>query len=164
MKVLYLLRHAKSDWGNAALPDAARPLNARGLRAAPLIGEALRERKVLPNAIICSPAERAQQTAALVKAAAGLTAEVKYDERIYGADVARLLRVVEETDEAVGSLLLVGHNPGITEFCHYLTGETRRFPTAALACLNLNMAAWREAHESCGNLNWMITPKDLQKV
>ncbi len=161
MKVLYLLRHAKSDWGNAALPDAARPLNARGLRAAPLIGAALRERQPQPDAIICSPAERARQTAALIKVAAGLALAIEYDERIYEADVARLLRVVEETDAAIGSLLLVGHNPGMTEFCHFLTGEARRFPTAALACFNLNIAAWREAHEGCGTLGWMITPKDL---
>jgi phosphohistidine phosphatase len=133
VKRLLLLRHAKSSWDNPARADFERPLNERGRRAAPLVGRFMREQQLRPDLILCSPAERARQTAALVAEAAGLDAPLRYDERIYEATAARLVEVVTQTEETAGELLLVGHNPGMEELLELLTGEARRMPSAALA-------------------------------
>jgi phosphohistidine phosphatase len=147
MKRLLLLRHAKSSWGDSRLADFERPLNERGLRAAPLMGRYMRERKIRPDLIICSPAERARQTAALLAEAAGLSAPLRYDERIYEATAARLAEVISQADERAGGLLL---------------GETRRMPTAALACVQLDADKWAKLAPHSGRLEWHVKPKELE--
>src|ERR1043165_3720669 len=104
MKRLLLMRHAKSSWGEASLADFARPLNARGPKAGPLVGLFMRGQKLRPELILSSPAERARQTATLVAEAARLDAPLRYDERIYEATPARLAEVVSQVEEGVGEL------------------------------------------------------------
>lgn len=163
MKTLLLLRHAKSSWKVADQPDFERPLNGRGERAAPLMGRHLRRQKVEPDLILCSPAERARQTAALFAEAAKLAAELRYDERIYEASALRLLEVVTQADEAADTVLLVGHNPGLEELILLLTGETRLMPTAALAKIDLAADKWSKVKEQTGRLDWVVKPKDLEE-
>ncbi|HEX7996932.1 MAG TPA: histidine phosphatase family protein [Pyrinomonadaceae bacterium] len=163
MKTLFLLRHAKSSWQDASLPDFERPLNERGRRAAPLIGKFMRRQKLQPELILCSPAERARQTVALVRETAALKAELRYDERIYEATVARLRTVVSQIDEKAASALLVGHNPGMEELLQFLTNEIRRMPTAALAHITLNIERWADVKEQSGELVRLIRPKELAR-
>lgn len=163
MKTLYLLRHAKSSWDDAALRDFERPLNKRGRRAAPLVGEYMRGQNIRPDLVVSSPAERAKQTTALVAEAAGLPAAgVRYDERIYDADVPRLLEVVSRLDAAAQEAMLVGHNPGFEDLLRHLTGEDVRMPTAALACVRLDLDEWGEVGEGAGRLEWLVKPKELE--
>ena len=161
MKTLYLLRHAKSSWKDPGVEDFDRPLNGRGREAAPLVGELIRKRKLRVDLIISSPAARARQTAALVRESAGLSADLLFDERIYEADVARLLEVVTQAAESADALLLVGHNPGMEELLTFLTGEGRSMPTAALACVPLDVEKWAKVRESAGRLEWFVRPKEL---
>src|SRR5687767_5425472 len=133
MKALYLLRHAKSSWKEPGLQDFDRPLNNRGREAAPLVGRLIRKGKLRIDLLLSSPAVRARQTAALVREAAGLTAELLYDERIYEADADALLEVVRQAADSADALMLVGHNPGMEELLKLLTGEEEQMPTAALA-------------------------------
>jgi phosphohistidine phosphatase len=162
MKTLFLLRHAKSSWDDAGLRDFDRPLNERGLEAAPLIGKAMRRRKLQPDLIISSPAVRAKETTGLVHEAAGLKAVVRYDERIYEASTRRLLEIVSLIDDSVGSAMMVGHNPGFEELVAVLTGEAKRMPTAALASIELNIESWSEISMDVGKLKWLLKPKDLK--
>jgi phosphohistidine phosphatase len=161
MKTLLLLRHAKSSWKEAGLRDFDRPLNKRGLKAAPLIGRFMRRKKIEPDLVLSSPAERARQTASLVVEHGRLPAETRYDERIYEADVARLLEVVSEIGDAVEEVLLVGHNPGLEELLSRLTGANERMPTAALACIELNAEEWSKLRGAGGRLAWLVKPKEL---
>lgn len=161
MKRLLLLRHAKSSWGDPGLADFDRPLNERGLRAAPLMGRLMRQRRVQPDLIISSPAERARRTAVLVAEAAGFAAPLRFDERIYEATAARLVEVVSQAEEGAGELLLVGHNPGMEELLELLTGEARRMPTAALARIQLDIEKWGKLRERTGRLEWHVKPKEL---
>lgn len=163
MKTLFLLRHAKSNWKDASLPDFERPLNERGQQSAPLMGKFMRRQKLRPDLILCSPAERARQTVALVIEAASFKAEMRYDERIYAASVARLLTVVSQIDESAGKVLLVGHNPGLEELVESLTGEVRHMPTASLAHITLNIEHWADACERSGELVRLIKPKELAR-
>jgi phosphohistidine phosphatase len=163
MKKLLLLRHAKSSWADASLPDFERPLNERGMRAAPLIGKFMRAEKIRPDMVICSPAKRARETIALVLEAAAIETELRYDERIYEATVSRLFEVISQIEDDKREVLLVGHNPGFENLLESLTGQTERMPTAALARIALNSDNWDEAAAKGGRLERLVKAKELAK-
>lgn len=162
MKTLLLLRHAKSSWKDASVRDFDRPLNQRGLKAAPSIGSLIRKRKLQPDLVLSSPAERARQTTQLVLEAAGLKTELRHDERIYEAGVARLLEIVSQIDDEANLVMLVGHNPGFEELLAALTGESLIVPTAALACIELDIEKWNKVRAGTGRLEWLVKPKELK--
>lgn len=161
MKTLLLLRHAKSSWKEPGLRDFERPLNGRGREAAPLMGRFMAGKKLRPDLIVCSPAERARQTASLLTQAAGLDSPLRYDERIYEATADQLLEVVSQVDESCELAMLVGHNPGMEELIHALTGESAGMPTAALAHLTLDIDKWEKARPRCGRLDWATKPREV---
>ncbi|MDQ2855434.1 MAG: histidine phosphatase family protein [Acidobacteriota bacterium] len=162
MKTLLVLRHAKSSWKESGLVDFERPLNARGKRASDLIGRFLRKKKPFPDLVLCSTATRARETVRLVLEAARLVVEVRYDQRLYLASADRLTEIVCEIEEDRGSVLLVGHNPGMEELIPRLTGETVSMPTAALAKIELDVDGWSVLSvEKRGRLDWLVKPKDL---
>lgn len=162
MKKLLLLRHAKSNRDGSDAADFDRPLSDRGIKAAAIVGRYLGAKKFQPDLVLSSPAERARQTAMLFMKAAGITAELRFDERIYEAHASRLLSVVKQIDEDVNIALLVGHNPGFEDLLSALTGVVHHMPTAALAYLTMEIEKWNDAQDGCATLKWMITPKDLE--
>lgn len=162
MKTLFILRHAKSSWNNADLSDFERPLNERGLETAPFMGEIFKENQFKPELILSSPARRAEQTANLIKDAARINGEIKFDERIYEASPSRLLEVIAEQSEKIESLMLVGHNPGLEGLIKVLTGEIQPMPTAALAVIDLKIESWKEINNSTGSLRTLIRPKEVK--
>lgn len=145
MRTLLILRHAKSDQGNPSLDDHERPLNARGVRDAPRMGDLLRDAALVPDVIITSDAVRAHTTALAVAEAAGYSREVVVDPRLYLAspdDVFAVLSSVPDPDARV--VLVVGHNPGLEGVVAALTGERHDLPTAALVQLALTIESWEE--------------------
>lgn len=160
MKTLYILRHAKSSWDDHLLSDFERPLNERGLRTAPFIGDLMKERGMVPDVIVSSPALRAKQTAELVREAGGFEPEISFNESIYEASVGTLVSVIAELDNNIDSTLLVGHNPGAEGLIYFLTGKIAPMPTAALALIELGIASWSELANGCGTLAQVIRPKD----
>jgi phosphohistidine phosphatase len=161
MKTLYLLRHAKSSWDDPGLKDFDRPLNKRGLKAAPKIGAYMLKEKIRPGIILSSPALRAKQTTTMACERAGLSSLINFDERIYEASVQRLFEIVTGFADEIDTAMMVGHNPGFEELLSALTGESQRMPTAALARINLKIEKWSELTGGCGNLKWVIRAKDL---
>lgn len=145
------------------MSDFERPLNERGKKTAPFMGELMAEKGLEPYVILSSPAKRAKATAQLVKKAAKFDAEIRYEDRIYEASPRALSEVVSETDDAYRSIMLVGHNPGIEGFIRYLTGKLEPMPTAALAVIDLNIAGWNLINEGCGELKKIFRPKDEMK-
>ncbi len=162
MKTLYILRHAKSSWDDAALSDFERPLNERGLGAAPLVGGVMKKNRFAPELILSSPARRAEQTAALIKQSAGIGGAIQFDERIYEASLARLLEVIAEQNEKIQSLMLVGHNPGLEGLVKFLTGEFEPMPTAALAVVDLDAKKWSAIKSTKCSLRNLIRPKEIR--
>lgn len=160
MKTLYILRHAKSSWDDHSLSDFERPLNGRGLRAAPFIGSMMKEHGFKPDAIVSSPAKRAEQTAELVRDGAGLDKEIEFNERIYEATVGTLIAVISATIEERTSLLFVGHNPSIEGLVYYLTGEIAPMPTAALAVIKLDIDNWTAISAGRGTLIRVFRPRE----
>ena len=161
MKTLLLLRHAKSSWADPGQPDFERPLNERGRASAPVMGRFLAQRMLKPEVVVCSPAERARETAALALETAELSPPVRYDARIYEASATRLLEVVREIAEPAATAMLVGHNPGMEELITLLTGERERMQTAALACILFDLATWAAVSTEAGRLAWLVRPKEI---
>lgn len=162
MKTLLILRHAKSDWDDPALADHDRPLNARGKRDAPRMGEVLRREGLAPEAILCSSAKRARKTAELVSEAAGLEGEPQLLDELYAAAPSAYLKACAGLGEDIDTAMVVGHNPGLEELLEMLTGELLPLPTAALAQVELPIANWAELRKRVrGRLVNLWRPKEL---
>lgn len=161
MKTLYLLRHAKSSWKEAALSDFERPLKGRGRDAAEQMGEFLASKKVSISTLISSPSVRTRETVEILLQHARLAVEPLFDQRIYEASLATLAQVVSEIPADKESAMLVGHNPGMEELLAFLTRETKHMPTCALARISLDGVSWKEIDRGAGKLEWFVTPKDL---
>ena len=159
MRVLYLLRHAKSSWNDASLSDFERPLKQRGRDAAEQMGVFLASKKANVSALIVSPAVRTRQTIDILLRNAPLGVEPQFDQRIYEASLSTLVGVVSEIGDDKQSAMLVGHNPGMEEMLAFLTHETRHMPTGALARITLDCASWKEAGRGTGKLDWFIPPR-----
>ena len=162
MKTLLLLRHAKSSWDDLSLKDFDRPLNKRGLKAAPRVGAHMQKEKLRPDLVLSSPALRAKQTTTMVCEAGGFASLANFDERIYEASAQRLFEIVAGIDDRIGMAMLVGHNPGFEELLAALTSESQAMPTAALACIELKVEKWSDLALDCGKLKWLVRAKDLK--
>jgi phosphohistidine phosphatase len=170
MKTLTLLRHAKSSWHSGAESDFDRPLSKRGHKAARTIGRELKAQGLTFDSVIASPAARVVETVSGVSEGYGRAIEPAFDERIYMASVATLLSVVRETDDAVGRLLVIGHNPGLEALAMLLTRDdgnglrremAAKYPTATVAEIALPIDHWRDAAAGRGELARFIRPRDL---
>jgi len=162
MRTLYLLRHAKSSWEDESLGDFERPLNERGNKAADTIGQFVAQESLKPELILSSPALRARQTTEIVLRVSRLQVELRFDVRIYEASLDTLLLILADI-EPKKSVLMVGHNPGFEELLHFLSGEVRSVPTAALAKLDFESSDWKSLGRNEARLEWMVTPKGLKQ-
>jgi phosphohistidine phosphatase len=144
MKTLYLVRHAKSSWKQASLPDRERPLNKRGLRNAPEMGLRLKQKDAQVERIISSPAARAIATARLIASEINYPLEqIKQDERLYFTSFTALLELIRQLPASVSGLMLVGHNPDMTALLHLLcrsaiANDIADMPTCAIATLQFD--------------------------
>ena len=164
MKTLFILRHAKSSWDDPDLADYDRPLNDRGRKAAPFMGDVMQRNGFVPDVILSSSAARARETAMLVKAEAASNAEIEYEDRIYEASPQTLLQVSSAIDNVHESAMIVGHNPGIEGFIRFLTGKLESMPTAALAVVDLDISKWEQIDAESGRLRKIFRPKDEMKT
>lgn len=168
MKILTLLRHAKSGWDDPIKRDFDRPLNPRGRRAARTVGREMRSLGLAFDRIVASPARRVVETIEEVAHNFGALAP-DYDERIYLASLATLVELVRETPEKVERLLLVGHNPGLEELALFLAGRDGplrseveiKYPTGTLAEIELPAAHWADVVEGEGKIARFVRPRDL---
>jgi len=161
MKRLYILRHAKSSWDDPGLTDFDRPLNDRGKKTAPLMGKVMRERGYIPETIIASPAKRAAKTAKLAAKGGDLKAEIEFDRRIYEAGTRTLTKVISEIKNGAGTAMIVGHNYGMEDLVHDLTGQPEPMPTAALAVIDLEIDKWKDVGPGKGKLVEVLRPKEV---
>lgn len=171
MKTLGLFRHAKSDWHDPRARDFDRPLNPRGEKGAGLVGRHIFDHDVKWDKVIASPAVRVAESIELAAKATGRPIAVNWDRRIYLASSATLLDLLREQKDDPGSVLMVGHNPGLEDVIFDLvpddgTSPLRnvvelKFPTASFAVLELDIEHWNELKDRCGKLVHLIRPRDL---
>lgn len=137
MKTLYLARHAKSFWGDQSQPDFDRPLNKRGKRDAPFMGEALRDKKVKPDLIICSPAKRTKKTAIEIADKIGYAGKkILFDENLYEASSNTILGLIKKIDDKFNSVMIFAHNPGLTLLNNHISDQyLDNIPTCGIVAL-----------------------------
>jgi phosphohistidine phosphatase len=162
VKTLLVMRHAKSDWGEADFPDHERPLAPRGIKAARRMGRLLHETGAAPELVVSSTAVRALTTAELAAKAGGWDCAIITEVALYASDPDRVLEVVARVDSGVRRLLIAGHEPTSSELVRRLTGGVVRMPTAAVACLDLADGGWAELGPGRCTLRWLVTPKMLE--
>jgi phosphohistidine phosphatase len=145
MKTLFLVRHAKSSWDDPSLADHERPLNDRGKRDAPKMGERLAKRGVTADLILSSSAVRALTTARIIAEKIGYDPKsIVADRRIYGAQVSTLLYLIQELDDEHERVMLFGHNPELTELAHRFSGDIEDMPTCAVVELTFDTPRWAD--------------------
>ena len=171
---LLLLRHAKSDWSDAARGDEDRPLTARGRKAAAAMGAYMCEHRYVPGRVLCSTARRTRETLEWLLPALGANPSVAYDESLYLAEWPRLLREIQAAPDAASPVLVIGHNPGLQELAVALVREPdekserarvkklkEKFPTGALAVIDFDVKAWSDVAPGIGRLCEYVRPKEL---
>ena len=164
MRHLLLLRHAKAVPAEQALADIARPLAERGERDVQRIAERLRQCQSPPDLILASPAARTLQTAQLLAAVFDLPhSSIAVDPRLYLAVPDTLLEVIGAQDASIERLLVVGHNPGLSELVHELLPmfDVDDLPTSAVAILEYAAAAdWTHIEGARARVGYYDFPKN----
>ena len=144
MKILTLVRHAKSSWSDSALSDKTRPLNKRGEHDAPVMGRRIAEHGIRPSLIVTSPAKRAWTTAKIIAQEISYPPEfLQREDSLYLASLDEFLDVLVAQDNEFNSIMLVGHNPGMTDFANFLSpGLTQNLPTAGVVSVEIDQDHW----------------------
>ena len=168
MRRLILLRHAKSDHP-AGVADHERPLDDRGRRAAPAVGDHLAREGFRPDLALVSTATRTRETWAAVAAPLGAP-EAQWHREIYEAPAERILGVIRGAPDEAGTVIVVGHNPGLGDLSATLAGDGPRkaltrlateFPTAAYAVIDFDAARWADIAPGQGRLERFVRPRDI---
>jgi phosphohistidine phosphatase len=167
MRSIYLLRHAKSSW-TAGLPDHQRPLARRGRRAAKAIRRHLQQEGIEPELVLCSTARRAVETLERIEPSLG-TSAVRIEQDLYGASSDALLDRLRSVPDDAGSVMLIGHNPGLQLLALDLARPAaerdaleEKFPTAALVTLAFPGPSWRLLEAGMAELVGVVRPRDLE--
>jgi phosphohistidine phosphatase len=143
MKTLFLIRHAKSSWDDMALGDKDRPLNDRGKRDAPKLGKRLAKRGIKPDLILSSPATRALATAEIIAEKLDYKrSNIVVNDRLYAVEADELLDVIRQQDDRAERVMLIGHNPELTDLAHRLSGKITHLPTCAVVEFTFDSKSW----------------------
>lgn len=171
MKLLGLLRHAKSDWDDIGLRDFDRGLNERGQRGAALMGAHIRDHGAKWEHVMASPAARVRKTLEASTLDGGSAEQVDWQDRAYLASSVTLLDLLRSVEGDPASILLSAHNPGLQELIFDLVppeDENRlleiaatKYPTAAFAVIELDIEDWKDISAGCGKLVHLARPRDL---
>ncbi len=170
MKTVTLFRHAKSgEKDNPRIEDFDRPLSDRGLKTAPKMGMAMRNRHLRPDLVLCSPSVRTRQTLTLASAEAWDEApKVRFDETLYEASAETLLDLLKGVPKSVDHVMIVGHNPGLQDLAVTLAvvGPERqqlkdKLPTASVVSIEFDEKRWKDLQPGTGHVALSLSPKTL---
>jgi phosphohistidine phosphatase len=173
VKRLLLLRHGKAE--GAASDDRKRALIPRGKTDSARMGRFLHEDAYSPDLILCSDSTRTRQTVDAVLPELQAKPEVKYLAELYLAEPELVLSLVRRANDKLGSLMVVGHNPGLEQCALALAAVPlekkmrkrydvmdEKFPTCALAVIDFDVGKWRDVTPGCGDLDAFVRPKDFE--
>jgi phosphohistidine phosphatase len=172
MRELMLFRHAKSAWDVSGIADFDRALAARGERTAPAMARHLKERDLLPDAILCSASLRTRLTLQLLMKEWHEDIPVTFERKIYEAAPMAIIACLGAIDDDYRRVMVIGHNPGLQELALYLLknqSDPRRalivekFPTAALAMIRIDTKVWSSIVGVRAELMHFIRPRDLEE-
>lgn len=161
MKVIHLIRHAKSSWDNPDLDDFSRTLNERGKKDAQFMANKLKELGCNPDYFLSSPAKRTTETSKIIATALNFNFEkIIFEEKIYVSSLKQLLQIVNEIPNNFNNIVFVGHNPTLTQLANYFTNDfIDNIPTCGIVKIELEIDNWQHIIQGIGNKNFFIYPK-----
>lgn len=163
MKMLYMIRHAKSSWEDPYQEDFDRPLNKRGKQDAPRMGKRLKEREIHADLMLSSPAERALSTCKIMAEVIGYKQDkISTDRKLYHANDDQILSVIHKLNDKHEQVMIFAHNPGLTDFVNRLGGEPvaiDNFPTCGVVAFKLPVESWKEVEWEKGEMEFYDYPK-----
>lgn len=162
MKTLLLMRHGKSSWKHAELPDHERPLNKRGKKDAPMMGKLLKAKELVPQKVLCSTALRARETVDLMREEGGIDFDIQYLGEFYLAESQTYLDAIYQLPDELERVMIVGHNPGLEGLVQMLGDKIESLPTAAIAYLVFPVKSWQDLRDKPqGELVEFWRPREL---
>lgn len=166
MKLLYLIRHAKSSWADPGLDDFHRPLNKRGKKDGPEMAKRIAVKGICPDLIISSPAKRAKKTAAYMAKGVGYRkSKISYYDELYLGSISYHVQLIDSLFESAGVLFLVGHNHTITELGEYLTGNyLGNVPTCGIVAVEYSQKKGFATEPGAGRLVLFDFPKNQERL
>lgn len=177
MKTLVILRHGKAEPHGAKIADHGRGLIPRGVAASAAMGAHLGHNGPVPDLILCSDARRAHETMEAALGSLGAKPKIEIEPKLYLAEPDAILRRLRKIDDRFGTVMIVGHNPGLQDLARDLVTSpakgaaadafsrlVAKFPTGALAVLNLDIDSWAYADYGQARLEAFLSPKDLEKA
>jgi len=165
MKTIHLLRHAKSCWDDTSLADDKRPLNARGVKSCKIMAPLIVQAGCDFKRVYVSPAIRAQSTINGVLNELAAPLQWRTTKALYCFDVDELLAWVRQVDDGINTMMVVAHNPAITDLCNLLGNEyIDNVPTCAYVQLHCEVDSWQQLDENCAVVTHFITPKVGQMI
>jgi phosphohistidine phosphatase len=165
MKTLLLMRHAKSSWKDPKAADIERPLNKRGKKDAPFMGEVLKEKELLPQKILASTAQRVRETVEGVVKGSHYRGEIEFSDQLYLAEPEVYLAMLHALPETIERVMIIGHNPGLEGLLQRLSGRIESLSTGSVAYLSLPVHTWEElGSETRAELVEVMRPHDLVEI
>ncbi|HOX79066.1 MAG TPA: histidine phosphatase family protein [Bacteroidales bacterium] len=163
MKTIYIVRHAKSSWNQADLPDERRPLMEKGKKRTKKIIDKLHEMNIHVDYIISSHAVRALETAKLLAHALNYPNEnIKIDPHIYFTDGDGIINQFFDIPERFRSVMIVGHNPALTDFINqYLKEPIENLPTSGIVGISFETDKWEEIPLAKHHVDFLLFPKEI---
>ena len=164
MKQLYIIRHAKSSWGDFSLPDFERPLNDRGRSDAPMMAKRLLEKKIKIDAFVSSPAKRAKKTCKLFCNEYNVKEDkIIFIDNLYLAPAETFFEVIEKLDEKYKHVAIFAHNPGVTEIANRLCKDVHidEMPTCSIFAVEADIEKWKDFKEAENKFLFFDYPKHL---
>jgi phosphohistidine phosphatase len=164
-KRLILIRHAKSSWDDAFADDHARVLNKRGRASAIAVGLWLAEHGYDPDIVLCSDAERTQETAALILPAFTPAPQLRLSAMLYHAAPDTIMDLIQR--ESAPTLAVIAHNPSIGMLANALVKtppDHHRFgdyPTGATTVIDFATDNWSAMQRRSGTCKDFMVPRDM---
>ena len=165
MKKIHLIRHAKSSWDNGFLADIDRPLNKRGTRTCHFMAQHIYDAGCCFDSVFCSPAVRAQSTIELIsQCLTEIDLDWQTENELYTFNSEHLITWLRGVDESIAELLIIGHNPALTDLCNELSNSNvTNIPTCGYAQLVTDeVFLWNDIAEATFDLTVLLKPKELK--
>jgi phosphohistidine phosphatase len=164
MKTLYLFRHAKAVGHSDQTPDVSRELSERGIRSCTIVARNLSNRGLVPQLILTSPSRRARQSGEILASELTVPTGIQTFDKIYDGSVQELLDIIYQLDDRFSSVMLVGHNPILSNFVSaMLDDEINHLPKSGLVCIEFDVPSWQDIEKGSGLLEFFIVPTKNKK-
>lgn len=164
MKNLFLIRHAKSCWDNPTLADFDRPLNKRGEINAPMMGQRLKKKKVVPDIVYSSTANRAKSTALLICKELKCIDKILFKDELYDTTAQNILQIIRQISHDISTIFIICHNPELNELAQILVGFDKNLPTTGILEINTTQSWDNISNQNCKFISFDYPKKKLTNL